>query len=615
MDTEVKSISFTGRSEDNNLLDNNLLIRKNNLFLRESGIDPESTSSVSDFNKTFSNNIIPGLRKDIAYKLSTINSANDLLNNADTTISTITENLTNLKNEIENYQNNQNTKSPDELSDKAKNLLNNIQNAVDNAKFNGSDILKGNFNATYFVDNGSTNNLDTIEIDFTKQNKKLNKNTESDLSLNPGIEKRSFIDIAKETTQKVETEIKNKENEAVLTNKVKKFKENRIAQRLQDSKLSEITTEKISTDKTKSVTSNTVSSKVEGNKSATTTNKIINAKSNSTDQTKNVNPNILTNSDSILNTKTSVNVNSSKSSNTSSTQTEQSKIKKDVSAASSQASTKVNTNNSNKKKISIQDDYYLELKKSLSKQFKKDVDKIVNTNNDRISKFLDKPKQSNIVDNQPLISTTNDTTNSSTTNNDFAGVKGLNLNDFTQANSLNPGVFSQSIISLTLQSISSALENINNYSKYIQEVKMKVSSIESVSVQSLSLNNTLFPKVENIDFANRYLDTLKDKLKKQTSLVSLAQANETPSAFVNFINKYEMNPSTSKSNIYSITDKNDIGNQNTSSNLVSNNSTISKPVNKFSIYENQLNTVNIAKSDSFGIKSDPFTTFDNNENK
>ncbi|MGQ9818593.1 MAG: flagellin [Candidatus Kapaibacteriales bacterium] len=117
----------------------------------------------------------------------------------------------------------------------------------------------------------------------------------------------------------------------------------------------------------------------------------------------------------------------------------------------------------------------------------------------------------------------------------FAGVTNLNLSLLNSVNSSNLGIFSSAVINLTITSLNSALQNINKVASLIGGISNRLSSQEDLLKVQITNYNAAISRIEDADVALEQLELIKSQFLQQSSLISLAQANANPQAFLQLI--------------------------------------------------------------------------------
>lgn len=121
----------------------------------------------------------------------------------------------------------------------------------------------------------------------------------------------------------------------------------------------------------------------------------------------------------------------------------------------------------------------------------------------------------------------------STTN--FAGVTNLDLTALNAVNSSNLGIFSSTNISTTITSLNAALQNINKVASLLGGISNRLSSQEDLLKAQITNYNAAISRIEDADVALEQLELIKSQFLQQASLISLAQANANPQAFLQLI--------------------------------------------------------------------------------
>ena len=120
-------------------------------------------------------------------------------------------------------------------------------------------------------------------------------------------------------------------------------------------------------------------------------------------------------------------------------------------------------------------------------------------------------------------------------NTDFAGVSGLDLSSLSSVTTSDLGVFSTANIGATLTSISNALENVNSFAAFIGGVTNRLTSQETALQSQITNFNAAISRIEDADVALEQLELIKSQFLQQTSIISLAQANQNPNTFLQLL--------------------------------------------------------------------------------
>ncbi|MDQ1265798.1 MAG: Flagellin [Bacteroidota bacterium] len=117
----------------------------------------------------------------------------------------------------------------------------------------------------------------------------------------------------------------------------------------------------------------------------------------------------------------------------------------------------------------------------------------------------------------------------------FAGVSGLNLDLLNNVSADNLGIFAYSQVSLTLQSLAYAIDNINKTASYLGGIVNRLNSQEDILKGQITNYDAAISRIEDADVAKEQLELIKNQFLQQASLVSLAQANQNPQSFLQLI--------------------------------------------------------------------------------
>lgn len=117
----------------------------------------------------------------------------------------------------------------------------------------------------------------------------------------------------------------------------------------------------------------------------------------------------------------------------------------------------------------------------------------------------------------------------------FAGITGLNLESLDSVSAGNLGMFSDSQMHITLTSLANALNNVNKVAAYLGGIVNRLNSQEDLLKFSITNYNSAISRLEDADVAKEQLELIKSQFLQQTSLTSLAQANQSPQSFLRLI--------------------------------------------------------------------------------
>jgi len=138
----------------------------------------------------------------------------------------------------------------------------------------------------------------------------------------------------------------------------------------------------------------------------------------------------------------------------------------------------------------------------------------------------------NVSGNNFNLNATKDATAPGGNTNQFAGVAGLNLESLNNVSETDLGVFSTSQISLTLTSLATALNNVNKVASYLGGIQVRINSQEELLKSQITNYNAAISRIQDADVASEQLELIKAQFLQQASLISLAQANQQPQAFL-----------------------------------------------------------------------------------
>ncbi|TAL69251.1 MAG: hypothetical protein EPN82_08095 [Bacteroidetes bacterium] len=117
----------------------------------------------------------------------------------------------------------------------------------------------------------------------------------------------------------------------------------------------------------------------------------------------------------------------------------------------------------------------------------------------------------------------------------FAGVTNLDMRELNNTSATNLGLFSDSALSLTLTSISTAIDNINKAASYLGGVSNRMFSQEDLLKSQVTNYNAAISRIQDADIAQEQLQLIKSQFLQQASLISLAQANTNPQSFLRLL--------------------------------------------------------------------------------
>jgi flagellin len=117
----------------------------------------------------------------------------------------------------------------------------------------------------------------------------------------------------------------------------------------------------------------------------------------------------------------------------------------------------------------------------------------------------------------------------------FAGVAGLNLEALNSISSTDLGKFSDTNIATTLQSLSTAINNVNKVASYVGGIDARLTSQSNLLTSQITNYNSAISRIEDADIAEEQLQLIKSQFLQQASLASLTQANQNPQNFLQLL--------------------------------------------------------------------------------
>lgn len=117
----------------------------------------------------------------------------------------------------------------------------------------------------------------------------------------------------------------------------------------------------------------------------------------------------------------------------------------------------------------------------------------------------------------------------------FAGITGLDMRKFNDVSADDLGIFEQDQIGTTLVSLAKAIENVTKVNSYMGGVVNRLNSQEFIINGQVVNYNAAISRIEDADVALEQLNLIKSQFLQQSSLVSLAQANQNPSQFLQLL--------------------------------------------------------------------------------
>jgi flagellin len=114
----------------------------------------------------------------------------------------------------------------------------------------------------------------------------------------------------------------------------------------------------------------------------------------------------------------------------------------------------------------------------------------------------------------------------------FAGVSGLNLESLNAVSASNLGIFANGNIVNTITSIANALDNVNKVASYLGGIQVRLSSQESLLKSQITNYDAAISRIQDADVATEQMSLVKYLFLQQSSIISLAQANQAPTNFL-----------------------------------------------------------------------------------
>jgi len=119
-----------------------------------------------------------------------------------------------------------------------------------------------------------------------------------------------------------------------------------------------------------------------------------------------------------------------------------------------------------------------------------------------------------------------------TATGNFAGVSGLNLTSLNSISESDLGIFSSTNIASTLTSLASAVDNVNKIASYLGGVQTRLNSQEDLLKSQITNYDAAISRLVDADVATEQMQLIQSQFLQQASLISLAQANQNPSSFL-----------------------------------------------------------------------------------
>jgi len=118
------------------------------------------------------------------------------------------------------------------------------------------------------------------------------------------------------------------------------------------------------------------------------------------------------------------------------------------------------------------------------------------------------------------------------TTSNFAGVSGLNLESLNSVSSTDLGIFASENIGNMITSLADALNNVNKVASYLGGIQVRLDSQQSLLTSQITNYDAAISRIQDTDVATEQLGLAKEQFLQQSSLISLAQANQAPTSFL-----------------------------------------------------------------------------------
>lgn len=114
----------------------------------------------------------------------------------------------------------------------------------------------------------------------------------------------------------------------------------------------------------------------------------------------------------------------------------------------------------------------------------------------------------------------------------FAGVTGLNLQSLNDVSESDLGIFGTTQVKTTITSLAEAIDNVNKVASYLGGIQVRLDSQSELLNSQITNYSAAISRIEDADVAVEQLDLVKQQFLQQASTISLSQANQTPSNFL-----------------------------------------------------------------------------------
>lgn len=114
----------------------------------------------------------------------------------------------------------------------------------------------------------------------------------------------------------------------------------------------------------------------------------------------------------------------------------------------------------------------------------------------------------------------------------FGGITALDLGDLDDVSESSLGIFSSTAISVTLTSLSDALDNVSKVASFVGGLEARLNSQEDLLSSQITNYKAAISRIEDVDVAEEQLQLVKNQFLQQTSIISLSQANQNPQTYL-----------------------------------------------------------------------------------
>lgn len=114
----------------------------------------------------------------------------------------------------------------------------------------------------------------------------------------------------------------------------------------------------------------------------------------------------------------------------------------------------------------------------------------------------------------------------------FAGVTGLNLQSLDEVSINDLGIFGETQVKTTITSLSQAIDNVSNVAAYLGGIQVRLDSQQELLNSQITNYSAAISRIEDADVAQEQMQLVRNQFLQQASTISLAQANQTPSQFL-----------------------------------------------------------------------------------